>query len=125
VFKDLGVPLPGKLETCVACSVGATKVLDLHKQDEKAATVISSYAAPLLEGCGTVKKGELRVVGETDPVPFIGAFADDKLSAADRDAIKAALLETGQSEALRTALESKKGFVDPPREAAAAPAKKK
>jgi len=39
-----------------------------------AATVISSYAQPLLEGCGTIKKGDLRVIGETDPMPFVVAF---------------------------------------------------
>lgn len=113
LLKDLGVSLPTKLETCVACTDGATKVIDLNKQGKKVATVISSYAQPLLEGCGTIKKGDLRVVGETDPVPFIAAFANDKLPAADRDAVKAALLDVGKSPDLCTALETKRGFVVP------------
>lgn len=119
LLKELGVSVPTTLETCVACTDGATKVLDLHKQGKKVATVISSYAQPLLEGCGTIKKGDLRVVGETDPVPFIAAFVNDKVSPADRDAIQAALLEVAKSADLCTALETKYGFVT------AATAKKK
>jgi ABC-type phosphate/phosphonate transport system substrate-binding protein len=111
LLKDLGVAVPAKPEKCVACSDGATKVLDMHKQGQKVATVISSYAQPLLEGCGTIKKGDLRVVGETDPVAFVAAFANDKLSTADREAIKSALLEVGKSRELSAALETKGGFV--------------
>ena len=111
LLKDLGVSAPAEPETCVTCSVGATKVLELHKKGEKVATVISNYALPLLEGCGTIKKGELRVIGETDEVPFIAAFANDQLSAADREAIKTALLEVGKSKDLCTVLETKAGFV--------------
>jgi ABC-type phosphate/phosphonate transport system substrate-binding protein len=114
VLKDLAVPVPSEPETCVSCSVGATKVLELHKKGEKVATVISNYALPLLEGCGTVKKGELRIIGETDEVPFIAAFANDQLSAADRESIKTALLEVGKSKDLCTVLETKAGFVQDP-----------
>ena len=111
LLKDFGVSAPSKLETCVACSDGATKVLDLHKSGKKAATVISSYAQPLLEGCGTIQKGDLRVVGETDPVPFVAAFVTGSLSGTDRDAVRAALLEVGKDRDLCTALETKDGFV--------------
>jgi ABC-type phosphate/phosphonate transport system substrate-binding protein len=111
LLKDLGVSVAAKPATCVACSDGATKVLDLHKQGEKAATVISSYAQPLLEGCGTIQKGDLRVVGETDPVPFVAAFVTGSLSGTDRDAVKVALLEVGKDKDLCIALETKAGFV--------------
>lgn len=121
LFRHLGVPMSRTVETCVACTDGATKVLELSKQGEKVATVISSYAQPLLEGCGTIKKGDLKVVGETDPVPFVAAFVSDALSPGDRAIIRATLLGVGQSPALCTALESKAGFVPPP----AAAAKKK
>lgn len=104
-------PPPGKLEICNACSDGATKVLDLHKSGEKAATVISSYAQPLLEGCGTIKKGDLRVVGETEPVPFVTAFVNTKLTSEDRAAIEKSLLAAGKMPALCAALETKHGFV--------------
>ncbi|MBN9118872.1 MAG: PhnD/SsuA/transferrin family substrate-binding protein [Planctomycetes bacterium] len=114
VFKDLGVELPAKLETCVACTDGATKVIEEAKAGKKVATVISSYAQPLLEGCGTIKKGDLRVVGETDPVPFVAAFATGTLSPGDRDTVTAALLEVGKNKDLCAALETRAGFVEPP-----------
>lgn len=120
VFKDLGVKVPEKVETCPTCTDGAKKVVAAGKAGEKLAVVISSYAQPLLEGCGTIKKGELRVVGETDPVPFIAAFATATLPAGDVTVVKAALLAVGSDKELCAALETKSGFVEPP-----APAKKK
>lgn len=113
VLKDCEISVGKKLESCAACSDGATKVIDLHKEGVKAATVISSYAQPLLEGCGTIKKGDLRVIGETDPVPFVVAFANDKLPSAYRDAVQKALLAVSQDAGLCTALETKLGFVRP------------
>jgi ABC-type phosphate/phosphonate transport system substrate-binding protein len=103
-------PPKGKLETCVACSDGATMILELGK-DVRAATVISSYAAPLLEGCGTIQKGDLRVIGTTAPVPFIEAFVTDELPAAERAAIEAALLKVAAQPELLKALETQRGFV--------------
>ena len=114
LFKDRGVPVPTKLDTCVSCTEGATQVIDRFKRGEKVATVISSYAQPLLEGCGTIKKGDLRVVGETDPVPFITAHVNTRLPTAEQAAVTAALLDMGKDAALRTALETKAGFVPPP-----------
>jgi ABC-type phosphate/phosphonate transport system substrate-binding protein len=111
LFKELGVELPAKPETIATCSDGATKIIALGKEGRKVATVISSYAQPLLEGCGTIKKGELRVVGETDPVPFIAAFATATLATGDAAIVKAALLGIGTSKDLRAALETKSGFV--------------
>jgi len=111
-----GVSAPAPIETCEACSDGATKILELGA-DVRAATVISSYAAPLLEGCGTIKKGDLRVVGTTKPVPFVTAFVSEKLPEDDRDAIRKALLGVADEPALLLALESKTGFVaEPPSE---------
>lgn len=111
VFVQSGMPKLHKPETCSACSDGATKILDLYKKGTKSATIISSYAKPLLEGCGTIKKGELRIIGETEAVPFIGAFANAKLSEAMRDGIAAALIDVGHHPDLCKALESKAGFV--------------
>lgn len=112
-LKEFGLEVPAKLDTCATCSEGATKVVEEAKAGKKVAAVISSYAHPLLEGCGTIKKGELRVICETDPVPFIAAFATGSLSLADRDTVKAALLEVGKEKALCTAIETKGGFVEP------------
>lgn len=119
MLKELGLTVPEKPETCPACTDGALKVIEQAKTGKKAATVISSYAQPLLEGCGTIKKGDLRVVAETDPVPFIAAFATGAIATADQAAIKAALLAIGTNKDLCTALETKSGFVEPE------PAKKK
>jgi ABC-type phosphate/phosphonate transport system substrate-binding protein len=114
LFKDLGVARPEKLETCPSCTDGATKTLEYHKAGDKVACVVSSYAKPLLEGCGTIKKGELRVVGETDAVPFIAAYASANLPQSDRDAIQAALLKVAAEKELCTVMETKLGFVKPP-----------
>ncbi len=113
-LKELGLDLPAKLDTCATCSVGATKVVEEAKAGKQVAAVISSYAHPLLEGCGTIKKGELRVIAETDPVPFIAAFATGSLAAADCDKLKATLLGVGKDKELCTAIETKAGFVEPP-----------
>jgi ABC-type phosphate/phosphonate transport system substrate-binding protein len=110
-FVQSGLPKLHRPETCSACSDGATKILELHKSGMKAATIISSYAKPLLEGCGTVKKGDLRVIGETDPVPFVAAFASDRLPISTREALAAALFEIGRDKTLCKALETKFGFV--------------
>ena len=78
LLQENGVSIPAKIETSPACSDGACQILDEVKKDANAhgAAVISSYAKPLLEGCGTVEKGSLRVVGETAPVPFVEAFVN-------------------------------------------------
>jgi outer membrane protein assembly factor BamB/ABC-type phosphate/phosphonate transport system substrate-binding protein len=104
------VPPPESAETSAACSDGACKIIDWG-DSQKATAVISSYAAPLLEGCGTIKKGDLRVIGETAPVPFITAFATDRVDAALREKLRAALLSAGSHAELLAALETLVGFV--------------
>lgn len=101
---------PEAAETTEACSDGACKIIEWG-DGERGAAVISSYAAPLLEGCGTIKKGDLRVVGETDPVPFITAFVSDRLDQAEQKKVREALLEVGKQAQLLAALESLIGFV--------------
>ncbi|HEX4588720.1 MAG TPA: PhnD/SsuA/transferrin family substrate-binding protein [Gemmataceae bacterium] len=111
--KEQEVQPKAKVETCSACSDGAETILQLGP-NVRAATVISSYAAPLLEGCGHVKKGDLRVVGTTAPVPFVTAFVNDALSGADRDAVTRALFRVKDHPPLLAALETKGGFVPVP-----------
>lgn len=118
LLKKHGVAAPAKLETCAACSDGATTILELGN-NVRAATVISSYAAPLLEGCGTIQKGDLRVVGTTEPVPFVTAFVADALSVAEREAITKALLVVKEHPSLMKAIETKTGFVPLPSEPSA------
>ena len=83
-------------------------------ENVRGAAVISSYAAPLLEGCGTIQKGDLRVVGTTLPVPFVVAFTADNLPPKDRAAITDALLKIVGHPPLLIALETQKGFVPEP-----------
>jgi ABC-type phosphate/phosphonate transport system substrate-binding protein/outer membrane protein assembly factor BamB len=107
-----GVQLPAvkEAETTESCSDGACKIIEWG-ESQQAAAVISSYAAPLLEGCGTIKKGDLRVIGETAPVPFITAFATDRLEPPMRKELRKALLAMGTNAELKASLETLLGFV--------------
>jgi ABC-type phosphate/phosphonate transport system substrate-binding protein len=120
LIVEMGLPKIKKPETCSACSDGATRILALFKEGTKSATVISSYAKPLLEGCGTIKKGDLRVIGETEPVPFVAAYVNAKLPQSTRDAIQAALFDVGHHPKLCKSLETKSGFVMPDQSGASA-----
>lgn len=121
LFATAGITIAGDGPFAEACSDGAEEVIEAGKNGEAVATVISSYAQPLLEGCGTIKKGDLKVVGETAEVPFITAFVDGRLNEKIRAAIVEALLAVRHDPVLRLAIETKRGFlaVDAP---AAAPA---
>jgi ABC-type phosphate/phosphonate transport system substrate-binding protein len=110
LLKEHGVTIPDQPETYPACSDSAAALLELPK-DAKAAAVISSYAAPLLEGCGTIQKGDLRVVAESEPVPFVTAFVSGRLADDERSAISKALSDAGAKPELLIALETKAGFV--------------
>jgi ABC-type phosphate/phosphonate transport system substrate-binding protein len=120
LLKDHGVAAPEKLETSAACSDGACAVLDAFKKDAKScgAAVISSYAKPLLEGCGTVQKGDLRVIAETKPVPFVEAFVSNQIPESDRAKVATAIVKSTTDPLLRIALETRDGFLA----SAAAPA---
>ncbi|MBI5821004.1 MAG: PhnD/SsuA/transferrin family substrate-binding protein [Verrucomicrobia bacterium] len=110
MMKSLGLPLPAKLETLATCNQTGLAVLE--KQAD--ACVISSYAMTLLEGCGTIDKGALRVIGQTAPVPFITAFATSRVSVTDAAAITKALLAVGDNAQLKQKLETRDGFVPCP-----------
>jgi ABC-type phosphate/phosphonate transport system substrate-binding protein len=111
LLRAAGWELPaGKLETCEACSDGALKIIDLGPK-ARSATVISSYAAPLLEGCGTIQKGDLRVVGKTADVPFVEMFLSATLDAATRRRIETAVGQMPENPELLVALETHRGFV--------------
>ncbi len=112
LLKKHGVPAPDKIETRSACDEGATLILEAGA-DHRGAAVISSYAKPLLEGCGTVKKGDLRVIGETAPVPFVAAFVSQSLESDLQASIQKELLDVLSEPLLCVALETKYGFVQP------------
>jgi len=102
-----GLPVPAKPLTSSSCSEAALAVVE----KEADAAVISSYAMPLLEGCGTVDKGSLRIVGRTDPVPFIGVFATERIGRETEGKVAEALFEVGARPELTAALQSRDGFV--------------
>ena len=110
LLKTNKLPVPSEKETFPSCSNAATKLMEL-KAGEKAVAVISSYAEPLLAGCGTIKKGDLRVVARSKPVPFITAFADASLSTAEQETIQSALLAVAENVELLEALETEAGFL--------------
>lgn len=113
LFKDLNVSVTGEdKDIAASCSDCATKLVDFGKAGEKVAGVISSYALPLLEGCGTIRKGDLKVIGKTEAVPFIAAFATGGVKADVQKKVKAALLDVVKNEALCKAIETKSGFVE-------------
>jgi len=102
-----GVETKEPFDQCETCSVAALEVAD-GKAD---AAVISGYARPLLEACGTVDKESLRVVGQTAPVPFVTAFVTDSVSPEEETAVLAALQGVAQNRSLLRKMESQKGFV--------------
>ena len=108
-LKAAGVRLTGERERFGACSEAAAALKELNG-DGPAAAVISSYAEPLLEGCGSVKKGDLKVVGRTEPVPFVTAFAAADLDKATRAKAVAALMLVAEDADLMIGLETL-GFV--------------
>ncbi|MBL8889716.1 MAG: PhnD/SsuA/transferrin family substrate-binding protein [Planctomycetaceae bacterium] len=110
LLLDSEISLPTELETSSKCSLAAQLLLD-SPQDEKVAAIISSYAVPLLEGCGTIEKGALRVIGKSDPVPFISLFLRSELSADSQSEILSALIAVGKDSNMLRALESRDGFV--------------
>jgi ABC-type phosphate/phosphonate transport system substrate-binding protein len=110
LLKSNGIDPPARPETSAACSDGATRILELGHQ-VRAAAVISSYAKPLLEGCGTIDRGALRVVAETQPVPFVTALVDRRLPAAVRQELTRALLNIASQPQLCRDLETLLGFV--------------
>jgi outer membrane protein assembly factor BamB/ABC-type phosphate/phosphonate transport system substrate-binding protein len=109
-LEAFDIPVPDTVLTSSSCSTAALAVAE---KDADAA-VVSSYAMPLLKGCGTIDKGVLRVVGETDPVPFIGVFATNRVSAETEQALSRALRAVRSDPTLLTDLESKDGFVPLP-----------
>lgn len=120
LMTEHGVAIPDPIETVGACSEGATQLIELGPE-ARAVAVISSYAEPLLEGCGTVQKGDLRVIAETEPIPFVSAFVPADLDPALREAVVNGLMEVQYDLEMLVALETRRGFVPPAEELLAEP----
>lgn len=102
-----GISAPKQIQTTPSCNGGALAVVE----KEADAAVISSYALVLLEGCDTIDKGSLRVVGQTAGVPFVTVFANNNVPAETEDAFISALLSVNSNPTLLEQMESKSGFV--------------
>ena len=106
-LEAFDVSIPGEVLESSSCNSAAIAVVE----EESDAAVISSYAMPLLEGCGTIDRGMLRIVGETDPVPFITAFVSDRVGPEAEREIAEALGAVADQPALLEAMQSRDGFV--------------
>jgi outer membrane protein assembly factor BamB/ABC-type phosphate/phosphonate transport system substrate-binding protein len=115
-LRAAGVEVPKEPETREGCSDAAAEILEKKERprERPEAAVISSYAIALLEGCGTIDKGALRVIGKTEPVPFVTAFASAMVAPDDEKQITSALLAVRDDPKLLAALETKAGFVGMP-----------
>lgn len=108
-LKELEIETKGD-DVCETCTVAARRLVD-ESDSAKVVGVISSYAERLLTGCGTIDKGVLRTIGESDEVPFISVFLSEQFESAEKSAILASLESLRESSDLLAALESKDGFV--------------
>jgi hypothetical protein len=106
-LEAFALPEPATLKTSPSCSSAALAVVE----SEADAAVVSSYAMPLLEGCGTIDAGTLRIVGRTDPVPFITVFTTDAVDLQLEEQLGDALAAVHNDTELLAALESLAGFV--------------
>lgn len=109
-LRRAGLPDPFDMHEFDSCSDAAAEMLDAP-QPASIVAVVSSYAKPLLEGCGAVPADSLRVIGETEPARFITAFIDESIDLAGRDAIRLALMRVADDLALLEKLESARGFL--------------
>lgn len=101
--------LPIPPEKRASFSDAALDVLDSSASPPPVA-VIPAYALRLLEGCGSVKHGELKVIGKTSPVPFITVFVADAIAADKQEKILQTLLGVKNDTKLLKAMESQDGF---------------
>lgn len=111
----LALEPPPRLETRGPGNEAALDVLDSTASPPPVA-VIPEYALPLLEGCGSVTPGDLKVLGRTAPAPFITVFVSTALSKDLAARVEKALLDVGKDARLLRALESKEGFKPLPAE---------
>ena len=109
MLKELEIETSGE-DVCETCSVAAKKLVE-DLDSTKVVGVISSYAEKLLVGCGTIEKGALRIIGESEEVPFISVFVNDEVTPIETKAILECLSSVRESKDLLEALESKSGFV--------------
>ncbi len=106
-LKGLGI-----LDEALVTQSGSIDSAALALSDgEVDAAVVSDFLPPLLEGCGKIDKGTLRLLGQTDAVAFIRAFVSESLPVDEVNRITSALQSVKGNASLLEALESRDGFV--------------
>ena len=108
-LRAAGVEPVGKPEKRRNYTDAALDVLDSTSSPPPVA-IIPSYAVRLLEGCGSVRPGNLKVIGKTRPVPFITVFVGESIRAEKQDRILKALLSIKGDAKLLNSMESRDGF---------------
>jgi outer membrane protein assembly factor BamB len=108
-LRAAGVEPPTSPERRAAYTDAALDVLDSSSSPLPVA-VVPGYGLRLLEGCGSVSPGNLKVIGTTVPVPFITAFVADHISTAKQEQILKTLLGIKSDSKLLRAMESRDGF---------------
>ncbi|MDB6067646.1 MAG: WD40-like repeat-like protein [Pedosphaera sp.] len=108
-LRDAAVEPPARPEKRASYSDAALDMLDSQLTPPPVA-VIPSYALPLLESCGSVKPGNLKVIGKTQPVPFITVFVANAIPAEKQEKILKVLLSIKGDAKMLKALESRDGF---------------
>ena len=108
-MRTAGVETQGAPEKRDSYSDAALDVLD-SPSSTPCVAVIPGYATRLLEGCGSVKPGELKAIGQTQPLPFVAVFVGDNLSAEKREKIQKTLSGVKSDAKLLKAMESRDGF---------------
>ena len=106
-LRQNGVELPAQTDRAQSCNEAALAVVE----NDADAAVISSYALPLLEGCDTIDKGSLRIIGTTGPVDFITVFATENITPNEETAMVSALLGAKANKTLLKKIESRSGFI--------------
>lgn len=108
-LREAGVELPKDPEKHRSYSDAALDLLDSNLTPPPVA-IIPTYALRMLEGCGSVKPGNFRVIGKSKPTRFITLFVSDATPADKQQKILKTLLALKSDRELLNALESRDGF---------------
>ncbi len=108
-LEALALNPPPRFEPRGSSTEAALDVLDSAATPPPVA-VIPEYTLPLLEGCGSIARGDLRVLGRSAPTPFITVFFSAELPAHLATRVEKALLDLAKDARLLRDLESKSGF---------------
>jgi len=110
LFQKHGVTLPEKPEIISRRYEAGFMVIE-NESEQPIAAAISDYVLALLEGCGFIEKGALRVVDKTEEVPFVAVFVTESVDRRVMGELYTALLACRLDAKLLEVLESKDGFV--------------